>query len=233
MIRGAHVLALVAIVLCGVGVRTTESYTSRYQSLPVLDWLESRPPLAESQNAPSAVDLARSLPRFMPLLVIREDAHTVVPVFGPPASVQRTVGGVRDAARIQLASPGAPGGDKSPVTARLDVIVFNRGQRAAAWSDVLGHAMDIRDVENGLPQVRIAGPDDADTVWVPSPGPLRGGDATVAGYRGTIGFVLQVSFLHDDSADAARLVDLSARAETLARQAAGDWSTWLERQLAA
>jgi hypothetical protein len=42
-----------------------------------------------------------------------------------------------------------------------------------------------------------------------------------------------VTYLPDSAADLAQLTDLSARAETLARQAAGDWSTWLERRLAA
>ena len=51
--------------------------------------------------------------------------------------------------------------------------------------------------------------------------------------RSPLGFELQVTLLHDDSADAAQLVDLSARAEVLAREAAADWSVWLERQLAA
>jgi len=62
---------------------------------------------------------------------------------------------------------------------------------------------------------------------------MRGGMATVAGYRGTIGFVLQVSFLQRSPTDIAQLADLGARAEALARQAAGDWSAWVERQLAA
>jgi hypothetical protein len=42
-----------------------------------------------------------------------------------------------------------------------------------------------------------------------------------------------VTFLHGTDADASRLADLSARAENLARQAAADWSGWLERQLSA
>ena len=49
--RGAYTLS----------VRATEFYATRYQSLPVLDWLESRPPLAESADLPAAADLARGL----------------------------------------------------------------------------------------------------------------------------------------------------------------------------
>jgi hypothetical protein len=231
VIRGWHVLALVGLILTAVAVRSTEFYASRYEMLPVIDWLESRPPLAQSRDMPSALDLARSLPRFMPLLVIREDAHTVAPIFGPPASVQRTVGGVRDAARILLATPDAGADSKPAITARLDVIVFNRQQRAAAWSELMANAMDVRDVESGMPQVRIAGPDEPDPVWVPSPGPERGGSATVGGYRGTVGFMLQISFLHDDRASVAQLVDISARAEVIARRAASDWTGWIEQQL--
>jgi hypothetical protein len=42
-----------------------------------------------------------------------------------------------------------------------------------------------------------------------------------------------VTFLEALPADAAQLTDQSARAEALARQAVGDWSAWLERQLVA
>jgi hypothetical protein len=95
----------------------------------------------------------------------------------------------------------------------------------------MGSAMDIRDPETGVPQVRIAGPDDSDAAWLPLPGALRGGMATVAGHRGPVGFELQITFLHTSDADTASLADLNARAENLARQAAADWSGWLERQL--
>jgi hypothetical protein len=199
----------------------------------VLDWLESRPPLSDSADVPAAVDLARGAARALPLLVLSDEPQTQTPVFGPPSSVQRMVGGVRDAARVNLASPDVSDTDAAPVSARLDVIVFNRTQRATAWTRLMGSAMDIRDPESGAPQVRIAGPEEADTVWVTAPGPVSGGVATVVGQRGPVGFVLQVTFSHDANADAATLVDLSARAEVVARQAARDWSDWLDRQMAA
>jgi hypothetical protein len=233
LIRGIHILVLVAVALGAVAVRATEVYTSRYQTLPVFDWIESRPPLAEAPNVPSASELAHGLQGAMPLLVIRDDARTFLPQFGPPPGLQRTIGGVRDASTIQLGTPGAYPGDAVPITARLNVIVFNRTQRAVAWSELWGHAMDVRDPQTGVFQVRTAGPDDPDMVWVPLPSTMRGGMATVAGYRGTIGFVLQVSFLQHSPTDTAQLADLSARAEALARQAAGDWSAWVERQLVA
>jgi hypothetical protein len=78
--------------------------------------------------------------------------------------------------------------------------------------------------------VRMAGPDEPFMVWLPVPH-WDGGIANVAGSRGPVGFVLQVSFLHPASAGAAELADLSARAESLARQAATDWTAWLDSQL--
>src|SRR6266581_4560714 len=105
-IRGVHVLGVVAILLCAVAVRATEIYTTRYQTLPALDWIESRPPLDEAVDVPAASDLARGLSRTMPLLIISDDARPWLPIFGPPAVIQRTMGGVRDASRIVLISPG-------------------------------------------------------------------------------------------------------------------------------
>ena len=225
MIRGVHALAICAIVLGGLSVRATEFYATRYQSLPVLDWVESRPPLAESADLPAAVDLARGLSRALPLLTIRYEG-TRIPTFGPPAFVQRTMAGVRDSARIELGSPGTFTAGDPPVKARLDTIVFNRALRAAAWSELMGYEMDVRDPETGSAQVRVAGPDEADGVWLVRP-PQSGGVASIAGYRGPVGFMLQVTFARPSTNDHAELADLSARAETTARRAAADWTAWL------
>jgi hypothetical protein len=231
VIRGVHILALTAVLLAAASVRVTEVYATRYQSLPVLDWLESRPPLAESASLPAATDLARGLADSMPLLTIRDDARPELSIFGPPAVVQRTVGGVRDSARIVLGSPGTFQPGQLPVQTRLDVLVFNRAIRAAGWSELMAREMDIRDPENGLPQARLTGPDDADSVWVVRP--VGGGIATVVGHRGPVGFVLQVTVLGaipgPSPADPVRIAELSARAEVIARQAATDWAAWLER----
>src|SRR5262249_46684149 len=81
---------------------------------------------------------ARGRARALPLLTVSDDARPRLPAFGPPAIVQRTMGGVRDASRIELASPGGFMPTEVPVRARLDVIVFNRAVRAAAWSDLMG-----------------------------------------------------------------------------------------------
>jgi hypothetical protein len=233
--NGVHLLIAVAMLFAAIAVEATEQYTSRYHSLPVLDWLESREPLTDSANVPSAIDLARGVTRAQPLLVIQNDARSQMPLFGPPSSVQRIVGGVRDAARIDLGSPGAAvtsaGG--LPVTTRLDVIVFDRELRADAWVRLMGRAMDIRDPDNGWSQVRVAGPEEQDLVWVAAPGPIRSGVGTVVGHRGPVAFELQVAVHRDQNPDAAELVDLNARAEVLARQAATDWTGWLTQQMAA
>jgi hypothetical protein len=43
--------------------------------------------------------------------------------------------------------------------------------------------------------------------------------------------MLQVTFARRGPSDPAALADLSARAETIARQAAADWTVWLDQQL--
>lgn len=230
MIRGIHVLALAAIALAALTLRATEAYATRYQSLPFQDWVESRLPFAESETVPSAVDLVRGLERSMPLLLIRDDARPRLPSFGPPAYVQRTIGGVRDAARIELGTPGPFTLDTEPERARLDVIVFNRQQRAKAWSELMARELDIRDPESGVAEARVSGPDETDAVWIIAPRD-GGGVATVSGNRGAVGFMLQVTY-RATSSTASDPIDLSARAELTARQASTDWATWLDSQLA-
>lgn len=237
MTRGVHVLGLAAIALAALSLHATESYATRYQSLPVQDWLESRPPWLESAAVPAAADLVRGASRAMPLLVIRDDARPRSVAFGPPAVVQRTMGSVRDAARIELGSPGQFAPDAVPVRARLDVVVFNRQQRARAWSELMAREMDIRDPESGAAQARLAGPDEVDGVWVIAPR-SGGGVATVSGTRGAVGFVLQVTYLRGPASPAAtnvdaNLADLSARAETTVRRAAAEYAGWLAQQLPA
>lgn len=231
--RGVHLLAVAAILLAAAALRATEVYATRYQSLPVSDWLESRPPLLESASDPAADDLARGLARTMPLLVIADDARPWLPIFGPPGVIQRTIGGVRDASRIVLASPGSFGPNQPPVQIRLYTAVFNRTLRAVAWTELMAREMDARDPESGLNQERVAGPDDPDVVWIVSPH-QTGGIATVVGHRGAVAFELQVTlgptpsvYAADSTIARPEVIDLDARAEALARQAAADWTNWL------
>jgi hypothetical protein len=227
-----HILILAAAVFAAIALRATETYTTRYQTLPTLDWLESRPPLAQAQQVPSAADLSRGVLGAVPLLVIRDDARPVRAVFGPPSTVQRTVGGVRDAARIELGPPDSAGVPNPPITTRLEVIVFNRDVRAQSWAGVMALAMDRLDPQSGAQQVRVSPTEQGDKVWVISPRGDRGGIATVVGSRGPVGFVLQMTYQRPDALTPEERIDLSARAEAAARQAATAWTAWLESELA-
>jgi hypothetical protein len=231
VIGARHVLAGVALLLAALAFRATEYYTTRYQTLPALDWLESRPPLEEARAVPLAADLVRGLLRTMPLLVVRDDVRPLLPVLGPPAVVQRTIGGVRDAARIELGAPGAFQPADVPIRARLDVIVFNRAHRAAAWSELMASEFDARDPQTGAGQVRVVGSDAPGGMWLIAPR-SGGGVATVAGARGPVGYELQVYYRRPDPLNEEDQLDLSARAEVTARQAAMAWTDWLQAELA-
>jgi len=232
VIGARHIIPLAALLLAALAFRATEYYTTRYQSLPALDWLESRPPLAEARAVPPAADLVRGLLRSMPLLVVRDDVRPLLPVLGPPGVVQRTIGGVRDAARIELGAPGAFQPADVPIRARLDVIVFNRALRAAAWSELMAREFDAKDPQTGAGQVRLVGSDTPDGMWLIAPR-SGGGVATVAGARGPVGYELQVVYRRPDPLTVEDQVDLSARAEVTARQAATAWTEWLQAELAA
>lgn len=225
-----RVVALLAIGLGLLALRACERYTSEYQTLPAIDWLESRAPLAESGDVPAAADLARGAARVFPLLVIRDDARPYVPGLGPPSLSRRTIGGVRDAALIQVgtAEPSRPA-----LQITLRVAVFFRGERAAAWTSLLDHEFDLRDPGSGTAQLRLTGAEAADRVWVTHPGETSGGEATVVGTRGPVTFELQALAQNRGPGDPtpAEALDLSARAERLAREFATDWTTWLEQRL--
>jgi hypothetical protein len=211
--------------------RAAPAATTRYQTLPAADWVESRPPLAQSASVPAAADLALGAVQTTSLLTIVDDARPLMPVFGPPAVLQRTIGGVRDAARIELGAPGGLAPIAQPIRMRLDVIVFNRAPRASAWTDLMAHELDARDPYSGTAQLRVAGPGDQDGVWLTAPSESDN-VASVLGRRDSVGFLLQVTCFAASNASPATQLDLRARAESIARQAAADWSAWLEQQLA-
>jgi hypothetical protein len=236
-IHGFHVLAVIGLLLWFVAIQSTELYTSRNQTLPVLDWVESRWPVTEAADVPAAADLARGLAKTQPLLVIRDDARSWLPIFGPPAVLQRSIGGVRDAAQIVVGSPGTFTPDAVPIRARLYTVVFNRTLRAADWAALMKLEMDTRDPDSGLSQVRVTGPDAVDAMWIVSPR-QTGGIATVVGHRGPVAFDLQVTlgltpeaYQPQSTATRPEAIDMSGRAETLARQMASDWSAWLAQQV--
>jgi hypothetical protein len=142
------------------------------------------------------------------------------------------MGGVRDAAVIQLATPELT---RPRARVTLRVAVFFRALRAAAWASLLDHEFGLRDPRTGTAQLRVSGADDVDRVWVTQPGDASGGEATVIGARGPVAFQLQAQTqltvpLPPDSGSTPELLDLSARAERIVRQAAADWTAWLERQ---
>jgi hypothetical protein len=230
-IRGVHVLGLLAVVLGMLAVLATERYTARYQMLPALDWLESRPPLAEAGRLPPATDLARELVRAVPLLSIQDDARPVIPILGPPSPVQRNIGGIRDAATIVLGVPEVAAGETQPVHVNMEVIVFNRSLRAAAYSELMARVMDVRDPGTGQPQVRLSNAH-GDGVWLISPR-SGGGTATIIGHRGPVAYEIQVTAARPGATRPEDALDLSARAEAVARQAAAEWTELLEARLAA
>ena len=227
---------LTAVVAIGLGLlalRACERYTSEYQTLPAVDWLESRPPLAESADVPSAFELARGAARVLPLLDIRDDARPYLPGLGPPSLSRRTIGGIRDAAVIQVGTP-EPTHPRLQVTLR--VAVFYRAVRAAAWASLLDHEFDLRDPGTGTAQLRLTGADgeEPDRVWITHPGESPGGEATVIGARGPVVFQIQALAQRPGSSGEVsqpEALDLSARAERVARQAATDWTAWLFPQL--
>jgi hypothetical protein len=228
---GWRILAVAAIGLGLLALRACERYTSEYQTLPAVDWFESRPPLAESADVPSALDLARGAARVLPLLDIRDDARPYLPGLGPPSLSRRTIGGVRDAAMIQVGTPEVP---RPRLQVTLRVTVFYRSARAAAWNSLLDHEFDLRDPGTGTAQLRLTGADDPDRVWITHPGESPGGEATVVGARGPVVFELQALAQRPDSLgdlSQPEALDLSARAERIARQAAADWTAWLLPQL--
>jgi hypothetical protein len=79
--------------------------------------------------------------------------------------------------------------------------------------------------------VRLSGPDEADGVWLAAP-KENSRVATVAGTRGSVAFELQVTCQRGGADSPEDQIDLSARAETIARQTATAWTHWLEGQLA-
>lgn len=228
-----RLLALFALGLGMIALRACERYAQEYQTLPVVDWLEAHPPLSEAEDVPTAADLARGLAEAAPYLPLRSDAAPYSPDVAPPGRAQLTASGVRDAARLVLDSvPNAITPDEARVSLSLDVDVFYRSPRAAAWTELLTRELDIRDPQTGALQFRTGGPDEPDRVWVTVPREVvaHSGEATVLGHRGPVSFELKARLLRPTADDPRQLVELAGRAEALARTTTATWTAWLVHQ---
>jgi hypothetical protein len=225
-----RLLALVAVGLSVVGLRGCERYTQEYNTLPMLDFVESLPPLSESEQVQPASELALGLGPFVPTLSLRQDAEAYIPQIAPPGRSQRTASGVRDAARVGFGTvPTASTRDLEQTAVSLSVIVFYSPLRAAAWDELMTREMDIRDPVTGSLQMRSGGPEAADRVWVTVPREAQSGtgEATVIGTRGPVMFQLQARLRRSDATGQEQLLELAARAEVLARQTAEAYADWL------
>jgi hypothetical protein len=234
-----RLVAVAAVGLAFTAVRACERYVAEYQTFPAVDWLEARPPLDEAGSIPPAATLSQSAVYVLPQLPVREGPVPFLPAFVPPGFVVRSVSGVRDAAQLVKATPGlesAPGKYlRDGVSLRLAVVVFHRTVRAAAWADLGTIQLDLRSGSAGRREFRTSGPETRDTVWVRKP-PLEPGEkwpqgtATVVGYRGPISFEIQATSVRPSSTDLRDSVELSARAESLARRFTEEWTAWLAAQ---
>jgi hypothetical protein len=237
--RGAawwRLLAIVAVVLGFTSAHACERYVAEFQTFPAVDWLEAQPPLDEAAGIPPAATVIQTAAYVVPQLPIREGPLPFLPTFVPPSIVVRSVSGVRDAAQVVKGIPSAeafPGRDlQDGASLRLAVVVFHRTVRAAAWADLRSIQLDLRRGNEGRREFRTSGPESRDMVWVRKPGLEPGeqwpyGTATVVGYRGPIGFEMQATSVRQGSTDLRDMVDLSARAEALARRFAVEWTAWL------
>jgi hypothetical protein len=223
-----RLLGLVAVGLGLVALRGCERYSQEYNTLPMLDFIESLPAASEAERIPPAAELALRLGDVAPGLPLRQAPSPFIPQVAPPGRSQRAASGVRDAARVIFGTvPTAS--DAEGTTLNLGVVVFYNSARANAWSELLRREMDIRDPGSGALQLRTGGPEQADRVWVTHPREVsaRTGEATVIGTRGPVLFQLQARLRRPGAATQAAQLALGARAELLARQAAADWSATL------
>jgi hypothetical protein len=225
-----RLLGLVAVGLGLVALRGCERYTQEYNTLPMLDFVESMPAASEAERIPPAADLALRLGEVAPSLPLRQAPTPFIPQVAPPGRSQRAASGVRDAARVAFGTvPTAAASDAEGTTLSLGVVVFYNSVRANAWYELLTREMDIRDPGSGALQLRAGGPEQADRVWITHPREVsaRTGEATVIGTRGPVLFQLQARLRRPNATSQEARLALGARAEVLARQAAAEWSAAL------
>lgn len=214
-----------------LGARTCELYVPQFQTFPAQDWLETLPFLDESASAPSAEELARGIMFTVPDLLLVQAPRAYQPQFILPGVVVRQVGGLRDAAegekeQVRLDPPA------ERRRTRLTVLVFHRERRAAAWADLRSTQLDLGRRNSLEPKnFRASGPESAERVWVEEPASSEQsseGHATVVGSRGVVAFEVDARVSREGVGGVEGDAFLVSEAETLARQVASDWLSWLD-----
>lgn len=234
-------LAAGALVLAVLFGRACERYVPRYQTLPVLDWLQASPLLDQAAAIPPAQDLANGMISVEPRIPYFWDEYTEFSTtfLSGTSVVVRAMGGLRDAGVLRKENP-APTGRPVPITApdqtslHLYVLVFHSADLASAWVDLRSLELD-----NGQPgylygSYRITGPDQPNRLWITrtAPGPTepQAGHALLVSRRGPVAFEVRIVETRPSSRDPRDISDLNARAADLARSAAKQWSDWLVTQ---
>lgn len=230
-----HVYGLALSVLLAVYARAAERYTPVYQTPPILDWVEARPPLVESAAVPPARALVEAAGRLLPGWRSDGFISSPRPAFEVPSNIVRVASGLRDSGSVRLSSPvpaagaAAPGDVRDEV--RLTVYVFNRGLRATAWADLRAIQLDLRRAAEGPRQLRGAPTDARARVWLSLPPEVgaAAGEARVVGTTGPIGYEVAARSTPDNRGSPDGL-GLTVRAEAVARGVAERWLVWLRDQ---
>ena len=236
-----RVLAAGALVMAVLFGRACERYVPRYQTLPVLDWLQASPLFDQAAAIPPAQDLADGMIDVEPRIPYYWDEYTVFSTtfLSGTSTVVRAMGGLRDTGVLRKENP-APTGRPGPITAPdqtsllLNVLVFHGADQASAWVDLRSLELDIGRHDYLYGSFRITGPDEPDRLWItratPGPAEPQAGHALLVARRGPVAFEVRTVETRPSSRDPRDIPDLNARAADLARSAAKQWSDWLMTQ---
>ncbi len=217
-----------AIVLALVCLRATETYTREYETFPFVEWVEGRGPFDQAASVASARDLALTIRTALPADAREQDSGRFQTAFEAPGFFQRSIGGVRDSAKLSYAlgrSSVAP-----DLTERVDlgVAVFHREVRARAWVDLLTAEYDFGHSPARPGMLRVTGPRGDRIVWVANPSDLRGstGETVVTGVRGSVAYLLSLR-LETTSAGSHTPIELAAHAQVRGLEIVDGWlSAW-------
>jgi hypothetical protein len=224
-----RLFAIVLVLFSALLSRSCEVYTAEYQDLPVVAWVEAQPPFNESLDLPPAREIAYGFVQAIPHLRVTGSPTLYLPSFTLPGAVVRSVGGVRDAARVVKESPD-PSTRADYASVDVYVTVFNRTFRSDSWARLRTIQMDLSHNESQIR--RVTGPSERDTMWVVEPFVAEDpkGAAIIVGHRGPIGFEIRSQSIRPLDNDRQMAGELTARAEELVQRAADEWTTWLEAQ---